>query len=329
MKKALDKIDFNLLKILHVLLEERSVTRAASRMYVSQSAMSKTLHRLRVLFEDPLLVRGSAGLVPTARAAELIEPLREIVSKVESCLSPAEFDPMLASARVRFAAPEQFAIVVIPELLVRLRRNAPKLLIDVEHLMDHHLDMLAAGSLDFVVRREKPASDDFHSIQIYSAMAMCWCRKGHPLTRKKSVALADLCAYPLATLRSKNFSDEDINTVKHVMAEASLQNQTIVDTSHLILAIDALLRCEALMMAPDFLKLLPFVHQTLQAIPISHVPAFGRLRTDLFLVQHKRTLNSPLHRWLAQQITGALSYKPVVGGNAKLARGAKCRPATA
>jgi DNA-binding transcriptional LysR family regulator len=81
MDRNLQKADFNLLKVLHVLLEERNVTRAAERLFVTQSAVSRSLNRLRQLFDDPLLVRSSHGLVPTERAAQIAAVLGDTIER--------------------------------------------------------------------------------------------------------------------------------------------------------------------------------------------------------------------------------------------------------
>lgn len=287
------------------MLEERSVTRAASRLFITQSAMSKTLNRLREQFNDPLVVRSGSGLVPTPRAEALQEPLREIVEKIEACLTPEAFDPVNAKGRIRIAAPEQFALATLPELLGKLRKEAPNLVIDSQHLMDEHSSLLNAGLLDLVINREKSHSEDVCATQLYVARSMCWCRKGHPLTAQSSVELADICSYPLVTLRSQNYPPHAIEAVRREIQRASLKSNVILSTSHLILAVDALVRCDALMLAPDYLSRAPIFGDFIEGMPISHIPCFSSFRTELYLLEHKRTIKSPLHRWVCQKILDA------------------------
>ena len=78
--KFLSRIDLNLLVALQILLEEQSVTKAADRLFITQPAMSKTLQRLRELFDDPLFIRSGRGLVPTPRAVELEKQLPVVLS---------------------------------------------------------------------------------------------------------------------------------------------------------------------------------------------------------------------------------------------------------
>jgi DNA-binding transcriptional LysR family regulator len=314
MKNMFDRIDLNLLKALHALLEERSVTRAADRLFITQSAMSKALQRLRELFDDALLVRCGAGLTATPLAENLLDPLRDIVVKVEACLALPTFDPALASGRIRIAVPEQFAFVTGPALLQRLRQQAPTILIESQHLMDRYRDLLATGQLDFVVTREEELGPDFSATQIYAARPMCWVRKGHPLAAKANVELADICALQIVSLSSQhasqNFSPKDVAEVRAEIERQSLRSNVIFDTSHVVIAIDALIRFDALMFAPDFLSRLPFVGTMIEPISISHIPVLNRLSSTLFLAQHKRTLQSPLHRWLVDAISESIAQKP-------------------
>src|SRR5271156_1276716 len=96
----LGSIDLNLLVVLDALLRERNVTRAASRIGITQSAASHALARLRALTGDELLVRGPAGMVPTTRAESMAGPVRRALEDMGRVLAPhAAFDPGTASLR--------------------------------------------------------------------------------------------------------------------------------------------------------------------------------------------------------------------------------------
>ena len=117
----LHRIDLNLLVALDALTRERSVTKAAERAGVTQSAMSHTLRRLRELFDDPLLVRGRGGMVLTPRAEALTVPLRSgLVSLARTLAEPEAFDPAHASRTFRIVSPDLFDALVLPTLLQRL-----------------------------------------------------------------------------------------------------------------------------------------------------------------------------------------------------------------
>jgi DNA-binding transcriptional LysR family regulator len=122
----LGRIDLNLLVHLDALLREKSVTRAASRVGIGQSAMSHNLARLRELFSDELLTRGSEGMRLTPRAATLLEPVQTMLAQVEALVSrDRAFDPATAVRTFRFGLPDSMEILIMPALLARMRGVAP------------------------------------------------------------------------------------------------------------------------------------------------------------------------------------------------------------
>jgi DNA-binding transcriptional LysR family regulator len=121
----LGHVDLNLLVHLDALLAERSVTRAAARVGIGQSAMSHNLARLRGLFGDELLTRGSDGMRLTPRAVTLLEPVRSMLAQVEALVSREQtFDPATAVRTFRFGLPDSMEILIMPALLARIREVA-------------------------------------------------------------------------------------------------------------------------------------------------------------------------------------------------------------
>ena len=92
--RELDRLDMNLLVALEALLEERNVSKAAERLFITQSAMSKTLGRLRQVFDDPLFIRKSGGMVPTPRAEQLGQYMPGVLQAVQEMVRPVKFDPL-------------------------------------------------------------------------------------------------------------------------------------------------------------------------------------------------------------------------------------------
>src|SRR6185436_14718837 len=103
----LSRADLNLLVLFEAVLEERHVGRAAERLNLSSSAVSHGLGRLRRLLNDPLFLKTPKGVVPTARATELAEPIADILARVRSVISTAApFDPASSSRRFTIGAPD-------------------------------------------------------------------------------------------------------------------------------------------------------------------------------------------------------------------------------
>jgi DNA-binding transcriptional LysR family regulator len=149
----LSRFDLNLLVHLDALLTERSVTRAAARVGLGQSAMSHNLARLRDLFSDELLTRGPEGLRLTPRALTLVEPVRIALAQVDALVSRDEaFNPRTAQRTFKVGLPDSMEILIIPSLLAYLCEVAPGI-----HLRLHNIDSskllddLDADSLELAV----------------------------------------------------------------------------------------------------------------------------------------------------------------------------------
>ena len=118
-------LDLNLLAIFDAVHELRSVTRAAERLGLTQSAVSHALRRLRDTVGDPLFVRTGGRLQPTARAIEMAPAVREGLARLRGAVAPARFDPASAVRRFTLAAGSYFCLLLVPALIERLRVAAP------------------------------------------------------------------------------------------------------------------------------------------------------------------------------------------------------------
>jgi DNA-binding transcriptional LysR family regulator len=149
----LARIDLNLLVHFDALLTERSVTRAAARVGIGQSAMSHNLARLRELFGDELLTRGPEGLRLTPRAAALIEPVRATLTHIQALLSRDQaFDPATAARTFRFGLPDSMEVLIMPALLARLREVAPGVQLRLSNFdFSRLLDELDSDELDLAI----------------------------------------------------------------------------------------------------------------------------------------------------------------------------------
>lgn len=119
------RVDLNLLRIFEMLYEVRSVTRAAERLGLTQSAVSHALGRLRASIGDPLFVRHPDGLQPTALAIEIAPGVREGLEQLRVALAPTPFDPSTASRQFRINTGVYFSTLLVPQLIARMRKAAP------------------------------------------------------------------------------------------------------------------------------------------------------------------------------------------------------------
>lgn len=147
------RFDLNLLTVLDVLLRERSVSRAAVRLNLSQPAVSHALNRARAAFGDPLLVREGSVMRPTPQALRLAPSLAELLGGIERMVQTTRrFDPMRLSGEVRVGMTDYADFLLLPRLLEHLRAHAPGLRILSRDLQsDTVADALAAGQIDMAV----------------------------------------------------------------------------------------------------------------------------------------------------------------------------------
>ena len=156
-------LDLNLLRVFDALIEERSVTKAASRLHITPSAVSHALARLRDLFEDQLFVRGPQGMQATPRAAEIGPRLREGLQQIEMALTPLGFDPAASTRVFTIACSGYICAVLLPELMRRMRSEAPGTKLVVRSLESGVVGAMEQGQVDVLIGGFGHIPDRFNS----------------------------------------------------------------------------------------------------------------------------------------------------------------------
>ena len=187
----LDRIDLNLLVYLDVLLREGSVTKAAQQLGITQPAMSNGLRRLRELFNDPLLVRTSDGMTATERAQELQPVIRKALGELEMALQPQqEFDASTSNRVFRIMVSDYAESTLVPELVKRLRSDAPDIILDVLTPSDVTFKDVEAGKVDMAINRFDEMPQSFHQMTLWQDDFVCLVNPDHP-----GIATFDLQAF--------------------------------------------------------------------------------------------------------------------------------------
>ncbi|TBR45034.1 LysR family transcriptional regulator [Marinomonas agarivorans] len=170
----LNKVDLNLLRYLDALLREQSVTNAAYQLGITQPAMSNGLRRLRDLFEDPLLVRTSDGMRPTALAEQLHSRVAIILQSVDEVLHLAQsFDPQTSTRVFRIMASDYAEAILIPPLLDRLQTEAPNVILDVMNPSDINFHDVEQGKVDLIINKFDTLPQSFHQRSIWTDKFAC------------------------------------------------------------------------------------------------------------------------------------------------------------
>ena len=154
----LRNVDLNLLLALHALLEERHITRAAKRCFLSQSAMSRALERLRETFGDALLIRSGRAYERTVRGDRLLRELQSLLPRIESMVRGEEFDPKRSQEQFRLAVRHHASITLVPPLIRKIRNEAPNVRLEISEWEERAYDAVMAGNLDTALSAEHPPS---------------------------------------------------------------------------------------------------------------------------------------------------------------------------
>jgi DNA-binding transcriptional LysR family regulator len=298
--KELSKIDLNLLISLQVLLEERNVSRAAERLYITQPAMSKTLTRLRVLFADALFTRTGHGMQPTPRAVELASGLKDILGNISHLLTGPRFDPRSFNGEIVLALSEYIGVALLPRLLGHLYAQAPRLRIRVITRIENQLQELAVGNLDFVIHvKQARYSAEYRVENLGSSPLAILIRETHALALGE-INWERLAQFPLIRLYAS--SQEQLEIQQHAAARLPITEHPLgtLEISHLLTALEVLRQTDYFMPAPAFLLQQEDATAGIIGLPL---PAAADFSVNYALVAHQRTCNSPLHNWLWEQIT--------------------------
>ena len=177
----LGRIDLNLLVVLHILLETRSVTKTAKRLGTSQPAVSRSLGKLRQLLNDQLMVRDAQGMTPTRRAESMSEPLARLLGGVADFLLEPKFDPTASERVFRIATTDYGALAVLPSLAPRLARDAPSAGIEIVPMSQDAFRQIAEGQVDVLFYSDNPVAGSFRTRDLFQERFVSLVRCGHPL----------------------------------------------------------------------------------------------------------------------------------------------------
>ena len=171
------KLDLNLLVALDALLQERSVSLAADRLHLSQSATSSALGRLRDYFEDELLVLRGRQMVPTPRGEELIGPVRAVLDQIRSTIAVAQpFDPISSDRTMRIMASDYTVEVLLREALLEFAEEAPRMSFEILPMVDDLVEELQRGRADLLITIDTAISTEhpFQTLYEDDFVAVGW-----------------------------------------------------------------------------------------------------------------------------------------------------------
>jgi DNA-binding transcriptional LysR family regulator len=296
--------DLNLLRVFDAVMTEQNITRAAERLSTTQPAVSNALKRLREAVDDEILVRTARGMKPTPHAEEIWPAVRSALAALEGVLAPERFDLSTTKASFRIAMADSTAALLLPQVMERIRTQAP--LIDIRMvplpgrdprpmLMNSDAD-LAVGSFPGVAAQLREGQQDvsLHHRRLYSGEPVGIMRKDHPLAREE-LTLDRYCS-ALHVLVS--FSGSPTGPADGVLASLGRTRRVALTVNQFSTAFHMIARSDLMAIVPRHLieaaagtdgliiKTLPF------QLPMVYVD----------MIWHERDLQKPAHKWLRDTI---------------------------
>jgi len=175
-------LDLNLLRVFVTIYETGSLTRSARALQVTQPSVSHALGRLRRHFDDPLFLRARQGVQPTAMAAELYDPVKASLTRLDSTVDGTRrFDPATSARRFRLCLTDVGEMSLLPLVLERIAREAPSVELEVVPMqIDRVADWLTTGRVDAAIA-SAPIPGTVHSTVLMQDRYGCLVRRDFPL----------------------------------------------------------------------------------------------------------------------------------------------------
>jgi DNA-binding transcriptional LysR family regulator len=193
----LANVDLDLFVVLHAVLTERSATRAAARLHITRPAVSNALARLRLVLNDPLVVRSARGLVPTPRAMEIAPIVASALEQISAVVTQtATFDPSTTTRRFTIACSDSEQISILPAVFSEFRRRLPAASLRVAGI-DQMLATggLSSGEVDVMIATMPTAPAGLRMDLLLTDHFVCIARIRHPSLHRK-VTSAQFWALP-------------------------------------------------------------------------------------------------------------------------------------
>ena len=309
----LSRVDLNLLVVFSVVLEEGHVARAAGRLNLTPSAVSHALGRLRDLLNDPLFLRTPKGVVPTARALELGEPVAEILGRVGKVMASAvPFDATTSARRFVIGAPDAAMTSVMAMVLDSVSAHAPHVDIGLLHLMPDQrggpkdqpwqgsLEKLEKRHIDVVVLPLRVTPPRFEARRLFEEDFVVAMRKGHPLARSPSLALYCRSQHLLVS-----FSGDPHGFVDDLLAKRGLKRRIALTVPTFMMALAHLASSDLIAALP---RRLVASHAARFDLVSAELP-FKRKPDPIFAIATRAAMMDDGISWLMDVLVNSLASR--------------------
>ena len=299
----LRQFDLNLLIIFDALISECHVSRAANKVFLSQSAMSHALNRLREQLNDPILVRTESGLQPTPKALAMAPKVKNALQLLQQSLNPSEvFDPQYSHRTFTIACTDYFEAIIFPDLLSQLLNAAPNIKVEIEMIgEDASHNRLANGQVDLVIGLNAEMSLPNHLVVTpwLHEPQVCLLANHHD-HKKDTVTLKEYLALQHVVFMdvSREAKDTNIDAVDVWLASKNKQRQHMARTVNYMAAARIVEKTQSIMTLP--LHMAQLFSKMLSVRIVK--PPKGIPSLNMTMVQHPFYKDETSVKWLSEQI---------------------------
>ncbi|SIS46194.1 LysR family transcriptional regulator [Neptunomonas antarctica] len=297
--KPLRQFDLNLLIIFEALISECHVSRAAEKVFLSQSAMSHALNRLRQYLNDPLLVRTEHGLQPTPRALAMLPEIRKALELIERTLEPTELFTADTSERTfSIASTDYFESVIFPDLVSHLQTIAPHIRLQIEMISeDASSSKLENRQVDLVVGMDASKKIPAHLIAEHWITEQLVCLAGVANTEVgNNLSIQQYINLPHAVF--SDLTGDNSSSIDNWLSTQQLSRQSIVRTVNYMAAARIVAQTSAIITLPSHMANL--FSQMLAVRVVT--PPEGMPSIEMTTIHHPLFDNDPGLCWLKEQI---------------------------
>ena len=282
----LRQVDLNLLSTLYALLEERHVTRAAKRCFLSQPAMSRSLERIRDTFGDELLIRTGRIYERTVRGEWLLRELENLLPRLEALVRGEPFDPAQSRERLRVALTDNGSIALLPALTQRIRTAAPDITLEIVAWHDRSFEDVEAGKIDLALS-PLAAPSPLETERLFKEDFVCLLGADHKLRSRRFTLKQYL-----------ELSHVAVGALDRPLADLGLRRRVALSVPFLVPAVAAVAGSDLVLTLPRKLaKAVAAMANVRSVEPPPEIKSF-----QYFMVWHPRLTAEPAQVWFREQL---------------------------
>ncbi len=291
----ISSLDYRQLRVFDTLIEERSVTKTARRLALTQPTVSAVLKNLRLVFDDPLFVREQRGVTPTVRAELLAPQIRDVLQRLDTLGSEPVFEPEHEDRLFSIVARDFAQVIIIAPFMAEVLKEYPRVHLAIHALpMAEAVERMASGAVDLAISSLRYAPERLKQRLILKDQYVCAVAAGSALAQKQTLTRQDLETYSHVSASALSLTVGD--PVDELFKSAGIRRDVKV-------AVDGYLLVPRMLQNTEFIAILPESLVRTSYFPLRGFPMpveFPDL--NMALLWNSRVQNEPGNCWLRDQL---------------------------